>query len=166
MSPAGFHQEGRPAFPPASKMKIDAGNNMAGCKGADKNVIDESLGAKLGEVLRKWLLDNSVYAERAGDRSLERGRRQTRQPQIRLKEPAGVRLEGEHQRRGADGPRLRKRPAQDCLVAAMNPVEIADRNNASPEVGIQSAGALDPPHPACTADGRIHCSLVIVATGL
>ena len=83
------------------------------------------------------LLDHRVETERAKQSALERWRGQPEDRLLRTEKGTRMRFEGQHQCRQAKACRFIERMAKDRHVAAMDAVEIADRNDATLQFGRQ-----------------------------
>ena len=143
---AGRHQEIGIALPVLAEVQGDAGSGVADAQVRDEDVADEVLGAKAGEGAVEGLLDHRAEAERAEEPRPDGSGGDAEQRHVGPENRTRMRLEGQHQRGHAPAPGFCQRASEHGLVAAMHPVEIADRHHAAPERGGQrgrSGNALD-----------------------
>ena len=118
-------------------MEVEAGHGVADAELAVEDAGHELLRALAGEVAREGLLDDGVEAELGEQARLHRRRRQEEQRHVRAEDGARMRLEGQHQRRHAAPVGFLARALEHRLVAAMDAVEIADRDHAAAQFGGQ-----------------------------
>src|SRR5690606_18404909 len=121
-------QHGRAARPPLAEMKIVADHDAADPQPSDQFAKDELFGGAAGESRVEGLYHHTVEAGCREEPELGRLRREPEGRRVRHEEAAGMRLEGERKGRESAGAGAVEGEAERGAMAAVQAVEIADRN--------------------------------------
>src|SRR6185437_5777328 len=126
---AALGEQRRVAAPLMAEDEIIAHHRMAEAQPADQHLVDEGLGAALGEIAIEMEREQQIDAERLDAPRLHAEGGQAKGRVLRPEDAARMRLEGEDGRGHAQAARDRTGLADDPLMAEMDAVEVALRDH-------------------------------------
>ena len=140
MTTPGIFEKGRRPDARLAEVEIVAGDDGLSPEPAHQDVFDETLGRHRRHRLVEGEQDHAVDAERLEQARLVGCRRQPEDRPRAVEIVARVRLEGDRRAGAAERVRARLRTGDHRLVAAVDAVEIADREHGMRKAGWQAFG--------------------------
>ncbi len=148
---AGTDQEGEVAGPVAAEAKVIAHLEVAHAQAVDQDRLDEFIGAELAQALVEGQAQHPVDAFCGQQLDLVAQARQAGRGGVGRKVLARLWLEDHHAGRQAQRLAALAQARQDCLVATVNPVEVANGGDTAPVLGAQVVKTSNQLHNALLA---------------
>ena len=142
MSAARILKHGEIALTPSTKTEVVTDEQVAHVEPAHEDVVDEATGGLRCESGVEAAHVHTIHPAGFEQQQLLAQRGEAGGRVCGSEILARMRLEGEHDRRQAESARLVREQLEQGLVAAMHPVEVADREYSGP-VGLRRNPAKD-----------------------
>ncbi|MNZ60513.1 hypothetical protein D3C78_785840 [compost metagenome] len=124
---------------------------MAHAQAIDQDRLDEFIGAQVAQALVERQAQDPIDTFASQQLDLVAQARQAGRRGVRSEVLARLRLEDHHARRQAKCLAALAQTRQDCLVAAVNPVEVANGGDTAPVLGAQVVKTSNQLHNALLA---------------